>query len=121
MDDKSSRPTSELLSSGRVDRGPQVGRMSRRLGGFTLTCRSICTTLVAAPLFYRGFVTDGDAYHFLALVLLAPVAGLVLVANSLFCLFRYRSIESSWIAIVFILVGLIGVLVTWHFLPQFRM
>ena len=105
----------------RVDIGPKVERISRRLGRFTFTCRSICTALIVAPLIYRGFVTDGDAYHFLALVLLAPVAGLVLVANSLFCLFRYRKIESSWISIVFILVGVIGFLVTWHFLPQFRM
>ena len=104
-----------------MDTGQQAERMSRRLGGFTLTCRFICSALVAAPLFYRNFVTDGDAYHFLALVLLAPIAGLVLVANSMFCLFRYRNIESSWIGIVFILVGVIGVLVTWHFLPQFRM
>ncbi|MGB3398830.1 MAG: hypothetical protein WBA34_01520 [Candidatus Deferrimicrobiaceae bacterium] len=66
-------------------------------------------------------MADGDAYHFLALVLLAPVAGLVLVANSLFCLFRYRSIESSWISLVFVLVGVIGVLEAWHFLPQFKM
>ena len=95
--------------------------MSRRLGGFTLTCRVLCSALVAGPLFYVSFVTDGDAYHFLALVLLAPVAGLVLVANSLFGLFRYRNLESAWIGLVFILVGVIGVLEAWHFLPQFRM
>jgi hypothetical protein len=55
------------------------------------------------------------------LVLLAPVAGVVLVANSLFCLFRYRKVESFWIALAFILVGLTGLLEAWHFLPQFRM
>ena len=104
-----------------MDTGQQAERMSRRLGGLTLTCRFICSALVAAPLIYRIFVTEGDAYQFLALVLLAPVAGLVLGANSLFCLFRYRNIESFWIGIVFILVGVIGVLVTWNFLPQFRM
>ena len=60
-----------------------------RIGGFTLTCRFICTALVAGPLLYVNFVADGSAYHLLALVLLAPIAGLVLVANSLFCLFRY--------------------------------
>ncbi len=95
--------------------------MSRRLGGFTLTCRFICSALVAGPLFYVNFVADGDAYHFLALVLLAPVAGIVLVANSLFCLFRYRNVESFWIGLVFLLVGAIGVLEAWHFLPQFKM
>lgn len=95
--------------------------MSRRLSGFTLTCRFICSALVAAPLLYVSFVVEGDVYHFLALVLLAPVAGLVLVANSLFCLFRYRNIESPWISLGFILVGGIGVLVACYFLPQFRM
>ena len=104
-----------------MDQGQQVERTSRRVGAYTLICRFICTVLVACPLFYVHFVVEGDVYHFLILVLLAPLAGLVLVANSLFCLFRYRNIESSWIGIVFILVGVIGVLVTWHFLPQFRM
>jgi hypothetical protein len=104
-----------------MDPGPQVERMSRKVRGFTLTCRLICSAVVASPLFYVSFVADGDAYHFLALVLLAPVAGLVLIANSLFCLFRYRNLESSWIALVFVLVGVIGVLEAWHFLPQFKM
>jgi hypothetical protein len=66
-------------------------------------------------------VDDGDAYHFLALVLLAPVAGLVLVANSVFCLFRYRKVESFWIGLLFVLIGVIEVFVVWHFLPGFRM
>ena len=101
--------------------GPQVERMSRRVGGFTLTCRLICSLLVAGPVLYVSFVTEGDAYHFLALVLLAPVAGLVLVANSLFCLFRYRKLESFWIGLAFILVGVTGILEAWYFLPQFRM
>ena len=77
--------------------------------------------MVAAPLFYVSFVANGDAYHFLASVLLAPVAGLVLVANSLFCLFRHRNLEPSWIGHMFILVGVIGVLEAWYFLPQFKM
>jgi hypothetical protein len=58
-------------------------------------------------------------YH--SLVLLAPVAGFVLVANSLFCLLRYRNLESSWTGLVFVIVGVIGVLEAWHFFPQFRM
>ena len=104
-----------------MDPGPQVESNSRRLGGFTLMCRLICSLLVAGPLFYVNFVAEGDAYHFLALVLLAPVAGLVLVANSLFCLYRYRKLESFWIGLAFILVGVAGVLEVWYFLPQFRM
>ncbi len=104
-----------------MDPGPQVERNSRRLGGFTLMCRLICSLLVAGPVLYVSFVVEGDAYHFLALVLLAPVAGIVLVANSLFCLFRYRNLESPWIGLAFVLVGVTGILEAWHFLPQFRM
>ena len=104
-----------------MDPGPQVEHMSRRLGGLTLMCRLICTALVAGPLLYVNFVADGSAYHFLALVLLAPIAGLVLVANSLFCLFRYCKVESSWIGLAFVLVGVTGVIEAWYFLPQFRM
>jgi len=106
---------------GPMDPGPQVERMSRRPRGFTRACRLICSALVACPLIYMSFVANGSAYHFLALVLLAPVAGLVLVVNSLFCLFRYRNVESSWISLVFTLVGVIGVLEAWYFLPHFRM
>ena len=104
-----------------MDQEPQVERNSRRLGGFTLMCRLICSLLVAGPVVYFSLVTDGDAYHFLALVLLAPVAGLVLVANSLFCLFRYRKLESPWIGLAFVLVGVTGVIEAWYFLLQFRM
>jgi hypothetical protein len=95
--------------------------MSRKIRRLTLTCRFICSAVVASPLLYVSFVADGDAYHFLALVLLAPVAGLILVADSLFCIFRYRNLESSWIGLVFVLVGVIGVLEAWHFMPQFKM
>jgi len=77
--------------------------------------------LVAAPVLYRFSVTEGDAYHFLILVLLAPVAGVVLFANSLFCLFRYPNWRSVALSIVFILVGAGGVLTAVHYLPQFRM
>ena len=104
-----------------MDPGPQDDRKNRRLGGFTLACRFLCSVLVAGPLLYFNFVAEGDAYHFLALVLLAPLAGIVLVANSLFCLFRYRKIESPWIGLAFILIGVTGVLEAWYFLPQFRM
>ena len=100
---------------------PQANDGAARIGGFTLTCRFICTVLVAAPLIYFNFVADGSAYYFIALVLLAPVAGLVLVANSLFCLFRYRNVESFWIGLAFVLVGVTGILEAWYFLPQFRM
>ena len=100
---------------------PKANDGAARIGGFTLMCRIICSFLVACPLFYVNFVAEGDAYHFLILVLLAPVAGLVLVANSLFSLFRYRKVESFLIGVVYILIGVIGVLAAYHFLPKFRM
>ena len=109
------------MSKGHMDPRLQVGRMTLRPRNFTITCRFLCSAVVAGPLLYRGFVTDGDAYHFLALVLLAPVAGLVLIANSLFCLYRYRNFQSPWIGLVFIVIGVIGFLAAWHYLPQFRM
>jgi len=92
-----------------------------RIGRFTITCRYVCSALVAAPFIYVNLVTDGDAYHFLALVLLSPIAGIVLIANSLFVLVRYRKIESYWASITFILIGLAGGFVIWHYLPEFRM
>ena len=104
-----------------MDPVSQDRSMDRRLDGFTLNCRLICSVLVVAPLFYWTFIDNGDAYHFLILVLISPLAGLVLVANSLFCLFRYRKIEAYWISLLFTLVGAIGFLVVWHFLPEFRM
>ena len=101
--------------------GRPINDMGQRLGGFTLMCRLICSLLVAGPVLYVSFVVEGDAYHFLVLVLLAPIAGLVLVANSLFCLLRYRKVESPWIGLAFVLVGVTGIIEAWHFLPQFRM
>ncbi len=91
------------------------------VGRFTIACRYTCSVLVAAPVAYVNLVTDGDAYHFLALVLLSPIAGIMLIGNSLFCLVRYRKIESYWVGIAFILVGLAGGPIFWHYLPEFRM
>lgn len=88
---------------------------------FTLACRVLCSALVAWPVLYFSLVVEGNAYLFLVLVLLAPLAGIVLVTNSLFCLVRYRRIESFWIGLAFILVGAVGVIEAWYFLPQFHM
>ena len=104
-----------------MDQGEQVERTSRRVGAYTLICRLICSLLVAGPVVYFSFVTDGSAAEFLVLVLLAPIAGIVLAANSLFCLVRYRKVESFWIGLAFVLVGVTGVIEAWYFLPQFRM
>ena len=92
-----------------------------RIGAYTLICRFICIVLVAGPLVYFSFVTDGSAAEFLILVLLAPIAGIVLMTNSLFCLYRYRKVESFWIGLAFVLVGVTGILEALYFLPKFRM
>ncbi len=100
---------------------PKANDGAARVDAYTLICRLICSLLVAGPVVYLSFVTDGSAAEFLALVLLAPIAGLVLVANSLFCLVRYRKFESFWVGLAFVLVGVTGVIEAWYFLPQFRM
>lgn len=92
-----------------------------RVGKPTIACRYVCSALVVAPWLYWGTVTDGDAYHFLGLVLLAPLAGLVLFANSVFCLLRYRTWRSAFFSLGFVLVSGIGALAAVYFLPQFRM
>jgi hypothetical protein len=66
-------------------------------------------------------VTEGDAYLFLLLVLLAPAAGLALLLNSLYCLYRYRSRGSVLVTLAFVVVSGLGALAAWYFLPQFRM
>ena len=40
---------------------------------------------------------------------------------AIYRLIRNRGNESSWIGIVFVPVGVIGILEAWYFLPQFRM
>jgi hypothetical protein len=100
---------------------PKANDDAARVGAYTLISRFLCSVLVACPVFYVSFVTEGSAAQFLILVLLAPVAGLVLVANSLFCLVRYRKVESFWIGLAFVLVGVTGFLEALYFLPKFRM
>jgi Kef-type K+ transport system membrane component KefB len=95
--------------------------MSVIVGKYSIACRFICSVLVVAPLIYRITIVDGDAYHFLGLVLLAPLAGLALLFNSLFCLFRYRTWQAAGVSIALIPVSVIGFIVAWHYLPQFRM
>ena len=101
-------------------------RMDRKIGSFTLALRLICSSLVVLPLFdyvKTAYISggDGNAYLFFILLVLGFLAGIILIANSLFCLYRHRNIESSWSSFVFILVGVIGIFTAWHFLPQFRM
>ena len=100
--------------------------MDRKIGSYTLALRLICSALVVFPLFdyvKTVFISggNGNAYLLFILLVLGFFAGIILIANSLFCLFRYRKIESPWFSFVFILVGLIEIFMAWHFLPQFRM
>lgn len=95
--------------------------MNQRPGHPSIACRWICSVLVAGPLLYRVSAAEGDVYQFFILVVLAPVAGIVLFANSRFCLLRYRNWKSASLSFVFILVSAIGFLVARYCLPQFRM
>ena len=99
--------------------------MAKNIGSLTLVTRLICSALVGFTIFdYTKTVLsggNGNAYVFFILLMLAFFAGIILIANSFFCLYRYRSIESYWVSIAFILVGGVGILMAWHFLPQFRM
>ena len=92
-------------------------------GTRTLVLRLVCTVLVASPLINYGSTVisggGGNAYLFFLLLVLAPIAGLVLIANSVFCLVRYGT--SAKANLVFILIGAMGFLEAWIFLPKFRM
>jgi hypothetical protein len=95
--------------------------MNVTVGKYSIVCRLICSILIFWPLVYRLTVEKGSAVEFLALILLAVLAGLVLFLNSLFCLGRYRTWGSAVVSIIFVAVSAIGFAVAWHFLPQFRM
>jgi hypothetical protein len=101
--------------------GFPVSTMTMTVGSYSIACRLICSAFVFWPLVYRILGEDGDVYHFLVLVLLSPLAGCVLLLNSLYCLFRYRTWKSAVISSFFIPVSVIGAVVAWHYLPQFRM
>ena len=99
--------------------------MVQKIGSLTLVCRLICSALVGFTIFdYTKTVLsggNGNAYVFFILLVLAFFAGIILIINSFFCLYRYRNIESYWVSVLFMLVGGVGIFMAWHFLPQFRM
>ena len=100
--------------------------INRKIGSITLALRLICSALVVFPLFdyvKTVFISggNGNAYLFFISLVLGFIAGIILIVNSLFCLYRYRNIESPWFSFAFILVGVVGIFMAWHFLPQFRM
>jgi hypothetical protein len=94
-------------------------------GTKTFVCRFLCTVLVASPLVnYVSTVIGGgggNAYLFFLLLVLAPIAGLALIANSVFCIVRYPNRASFKVNLIFMLVGMISFLEVWLFLPKFRM
>ena len=101
--------------------GEQPVRVARRAGPFTRACRVVCGGLAVAPLAYWAFVTEGSAYEFFVLLVVAPFAGLVLGVNSLFCFLRRPGWASAFVNLAFVVLGAMGALAAWHFLPQFRM
>jgi len=95
--------------------------MNVTVGKYSIVCRLICSAMVFWPLAYRFTVEEGSAVEFLALILLAALAGLVLLLNSLFCLARYRTWGSAGVSLVFVAVSAVGFAVACYYLPQFRM
>lgn len=104
---------------------PHADPAPRRPGSRTLVLRLACTVLVASPLvsYISTAISGGggNAYLFFLLLVLAPIAGLVLIVNSVWCLVRYPSRTSFRASLMFMLIGLAGFLEAWIFLPKFRM
>ena len=97
----------------------QTNQSARRL---TYLCRWICSGALAAPLLYWwSLAYKGDAVVLLVLALLSLVAGLVLFANSIFCLFRYRKQGQLTTNAIFAFVSVIGVLAMPYVLPGWKM
>jgi hypothetical protein len=96
--------------------------MNQSVGPFTTKCRWICSAMVAAPtLYWWSLRYKGDAYILLILMLLALIAGLVLFANSIFCLRRYRNRRQVFISLAFAFGSVAGVLLMFHSMPRFKM
>jgi hypothetical protein len=95
-----------------------VKRWLRRLA---VPVRFLGSVLIVAPVLYRAFIAEGDVYHFLALVVTAPLAAGVLVVHTVLGQLFDWGRESLWLGLLFIAVATIGVLQAWYFLPQFRM
>ncbi|NNE47339.1 MAG: hypothetical protein HKN37_11845 [Rhodothermales bacterium] len=100
---------------------PPIDRPQTGAGIFTSACRILCSVLIVSPLVYGISADEGDAFRFLILVLIASVAGGILVANSIFVLVRHRSPRSIAVSVVFVIVGVIGVLLAWIYLPDLAM
>ena len=74
------------------------------------------------PLLYwwlRGY--RADAYLLLGLTLWSPIAGFVLLVNSVFCLRRYHSRRHSITSAFFAVLSVAGVVALFITLPGFRM
>lgn len=103
----------------RCDDGEHV---NQSVSPFTTKCRWICSALVAAPtLYWWSLRYKGDAYILLILMLLGLIAGLVLFANSVFCLRRYRNRRQVFISLAFAFGSVAGVLLMFYSMPGFKM
>jgi hypothetical protein len=99
-----------------------VAQAHQGVGRFTVVCRWVCGAMVAAPLLYWWILGyEGDPYILLLLALLSPIAGLVLFANSLFCLRHFRGRRQILISLGFLLGSAIGVVALFFVLPGFKM
>lgn len=96
--------------------------MLQNVGRFTVLCRSIGTAMIAAPLLYWwSFGHQGDALVLLVLALISALAGLVLFANSIYCLRHARNRGQRLTSLLFLLGSVIGVFAMPYVLPGWRM
>jgi hypothetical protein len=96
--------------------------MDERVGQFSLLCRRLCSALLAAPLLYWwSFANEGDPIILLVLYLLSLIAGLLLLGNSIFCLFRYRNRGQLATSSLFLLLSMGGVIAIPYVLPGWKM
>lgn len=91
-------------------------------GQFSVLCRWLCSAMLAAPLLYWwSLAYKGDPVILLALYLLSLLAGLALLGNSVYCLYRYRNRDDRAISIVFLLASVGAVVATSWLLPGWKM
>jgi hypothetical protein len=97
-------------------------QLSSNTGKPTFICRIACGISIAAPYLYWWICGySGNPYFHLFLVVLALAASVVLIVNSLYCLFRYRTRDQIPISFLFFAFSIAGIFAMPYLLPGFKM